>query len=128
MPPYSFPHSWALDGLAVLSLWDHSFPGLGDSTGMSRYIVLSIGALPCVSRYLSYGVDYTKGQFRLSSGVVALSQMEFCLFLCVCWGGLVFLVVLFCLSGWLGFWLCSSLGCFALVVLPFAGSVWAITK
>ena len=64
---------------------------------MSWYISLSISTASCVPRYLSYGVDYTKGLFRLSSGVVALSQMEYCLVSCVrwCWFGFRGCVVLF---------------------------------
>ena len=49
---------------------------------MSWLIGLRIGILPYVSSYLSYGVDFAKGQFRLSSGVVALCR----------WSGFLFAV------------------------------------
>ena len=114
MPTYSSPHSRAIDGLAVLHLWDYSFPGFGDSTGMSRLIVLRIGILSYVPRYLSYGVDFTKGLSRSSSGVVALCRRSD-LFRCVLLLSFLFSLVGFwfgsfcacglwalCLSGWLG--------------------------
>ena len=106
-------------------LCPYSFPDLGYSIGMSWYIVLSICTLSCVPRYLSYGVDYTKGQFRLSSGVVALCRWSG-LYRCV-W---LFFVFVFVVFGWvvvgffLGLWFLGSLSfCLACVVfclLPYA--------
>ena len=89
---------------------------------MSWYIFLSICTLSCVPRYLSYGVDYAKGQSRLSTGVVALSQMEW--FSRLCFGCLRFVCF------WLGFaWACVFglfVFCLACVVCSFLTNAFRI--
>ena len=124
MPPYSFLHSKALGCLVYCKcMAPHSFPGLGDSTGMSSYISLRYPhTVVCTSLpFLRSGLHQRAVSIALWSGCALADGVLFVLLcLCWCWFGFCGCVVL-CLSGWLGFWWRFSLGCLGLCLF------WPVT-